>query len=77
MQMRIPCGGTLPSEFSVFSSPEYLFQSIPPVSAVDISRAKGFCLGELRHSLAGHLQVVPREEKGEDETAEGSFGLSG
>lgn len=50
-------------EFVDFSSLECLLQTTPPVSASNVSKAKGFRLGDLRLLFARNLRVRPREGK--------------
>lgn len=80
MQMRIPCGESLLSEFLVFSSLECLLQAAPPVSAPDVSETKGLCSEIGGTCLLLTLMSEPEgREKDEQKRrwAEGTFGLFG
>lgn len=48
---------------------ECWLQSTPPVSAPNVSKAKGLCLADLRHLLAADPHALPegREEDGGEE----------
>lgn len=47
----------------VFPSLECWLQSTPPVSAPNVSKAKGPCLGALRHLLAPDLNALPKRRQ--------------
>lgn len=80
MQMRIPCVEILLSGLLAYIALECLLQTTPPVSALDVSKAKDLCLRDLRHLLAVDPHVILEGGKwveGKRRWAEGPCGLSG
>lgn len=76
MQMRIPCVEILLAELLVFSSLECLLQTTPPVSAPNVSKAKGPCLRDWRHLLAADPHVIlegTEKDGGEEKMGKGAF----
>lgn len=78
MQMRIPCGDILLSEFLVFSSLECLLQTTPPVSAPNVSKAKGLC-SEIWDTclLLTRISSLRERKRMKRRWAEGTFSLFG
>lgn len=64
------------SEFLVYSSFECLLQTTPPVSAPNVTKARGPCLRDWRHLLAIDPNVVPEGREmhgGEERVGRGEF----